>query len=46
MYAHNGFADDKNNFFHNIFMTISNWGTETILGGDFNVTMTEADRFR
>ncbi len=44
LYAPNRFDDQKVNFFCNLFDNIGNYDCELIVGGDFNVTLSEQER--
>jgi hypothetical protein len=44
IYAPNGFDDSKANFFHEVFQDLMDWDGDIILGGDFNLTLTDKDR--
>jgi hypothetical protein len=46
IYAPNGFALDKSEYFNNIFQHISEWDGDIIMGGDFNLTFSDRDRFK
>jgi hypothetical protein len=44
IYAPNGYDEDKLEFFHSAFQHIGQWDGNIIVGGDFNLTLYEADR--
>jgi hypothetical protein len=44
IYAPLGFDENKSNFFNEVFSDILDWDGDVILGGDFNVTLSEQDR--
>jgi len=46
IYAPNGFALDKTAYFDDIFQHISEWDGDIIMGGDFNLTFSDRDRFK
>jgi endonuclease/exonuclease/phosphatase (EEP) superfamily protein YafD len=44
IYAPNGFDATKTAFLHEIFQSFDTWDGDTIVGGDFNTTLSQAER--
>lgn len=46
IYVPTGFLEDKTLFFRTVFQDVIEWGEDVVIGGDFNVTFSAADRFK